>query len=119
MIAARDREFSQNESAEAALAVGTSYRQEMARLAGLSTMDVWYSHVDVAGLLSELTAAADKSGSKADKHMAVRTAKLIAKAHSRDSFQALSKLTTVIDGRLRILSDPPLLVPTEELFPHT
>jgi Uncharacterized protein conserved in bacteria (DUF2252) len=89
----------------------------MAQLAGLSTMDVWYSHIDVAGVLSELTAAADKSGSKADKHMAVRTAKTIAKAHSRDSFQALSKLTTVTDGRLQILSDPPLLVPTEELFP--
>jgi hypothetical protein len=117
VIAARDREFSESEAAEAALAVGTSYREEMARLAPLSTMDVWYSHIDVAGVLSELTAAAGKSGSKADKHMAERTAKLVAKARTRDSFQALSKLTTVADGRLRILSDPPLLIPTEELFP--
>src|ERR1700728_184741 len=50
VIAARDREFSESEAAEAALAVGTSYREEMARLAPLSTMDVWYSHIDVAGV---------------------------------------------------------------------
>jgi len=38
------------------------------------------------------------------------------KAHSRDSVQALAKLTKVVDGRARILSQPPLLVPLDELF---
>ncbi|MGO9333880.1 MAG: DUF2252 domain-containing protein [Acidimicrobiales bacterium] len=116
VIAARDREFTVKEARTAALEVGASYRREMARLAGLSTLDVWYSHIDVAGLLTELEATAGKTGSKADKHMAARTTQFIAKARTRDSLQALSKLTTVIEGQLRIVSDPPLIVPTEELF---
>ena len=116
VIAARDREFTDKESRIAALEVGASYRREMARLAGLSTLDVWYSHIDVADLLAELEAAAGKTGSKADKRMAARTAQAVTKAHTRDSLQALGKLTTVVDGQLRIVSDPPLIVPTEELF---
>ena len=42
--------------------------------------------------------------------------KLLAKAHTRDSTQALGKLTTVVDGRRRIISDPPMIVPVEEVF---
>jgi hypothetical protein len=116
VIAARDREFTAKEARTAALEVGASYRREMARLARLSTLDVWYSHIDVAALLAELEAMADKSGSRADRHMAARTAQIVTKAHTRDSLQALGKLTTVVDGQLRIVSDPPLVVPTEELF---
>ena len=116
VIAARDREFTEKEANTAALAVGASYRSEMSRLAGLSTMDVWYSHIDVAGLLAELQSMAAKTGSKADKRMASRTASMMTKARTRDSLQALGKLTTVVDGQLRIVSDPPFVVPTEEVF---
>ena len=42
----------------------------------------------------------------------------MAKARTRDSTQALAKLTTVQDGRRRIISDPPLVVPVEELATH-
>ncbi len=118
VIAARDREFSDKEARAAALAVGAGYRQEMARLAGMSTLAVWYSHVDVVGLLAELEAIAGSTGSKADKRMADRTAKIMSKARTRDSLQALDKLTTVVDGRRRFISDPPLIVPIEELFPQ-
>ncbi|MGA2836993.1 MAG: DUF2252 domain-containing protein [Acidimicrobiales bacterium] len=118
VIAARDREFTEKEARTAALEVGASYRREMARLAGLSTLDVWYSQIDVAGLLADLEATASKTGSKADKRMVSRTVQTITKARTRDSLQALSKLTTVVDGNLRIVSDPPLIVPTEELFPQ-
>ncbi len=116
VIAARDREFTAKEARAAAIEVGATYRREMARLAALSTLEVWYSHIDVAGLLAELEATAGKTGSKADKHMATRTAQIVTKARTRDSVQALSKLATVVDGQLRIVSDPPLIVPTEELF---
>ena len=42
--------------------------------------------------------------------------KLLAKAHTKDSTKALGKLTALIDGRRRIISDPPMIVPLEELF---
>jgi Uncharacterized protein conserved in bacteria (DUF2252) len=116
VIAARDREFTAKEARTAAIEVGASYRREMGRLAGMSTLDVWYSHIDVANLLAELEATAGETGSRAAKHMAARTAQIIVKARTRDSLQALGKLATVVDGRLRIVSDPPLIVPTEELF---
>src|SRR5271166_4023487 len=61
VIAARDREFTEKEARTAALEVGASYRGEMVRLAGLSTLDVWYSQIDVAGLLTELQATADRT----------------------------------------------------------
>ena len=41
---------------------------------------------------------------------------MVAKAHTQDSMKALSKLTTVVDGQRRIISDPPLIEPVEELF---
>src|ERR1019366_8313102 len=42
--------------------------------------------------------------------------KLLAKAHTRDSTQALGRLTTVVDRRRQIISDPPMIVPIEEVF---
>ena len=42
--------------------------------------------------------------------------KMLAKAHTRDSMQALGKLTTVVDGQRKIISDPPTIVPIEEVF---
>jgi hypothetical protein len=38
---------------------------------------------------------------------------------TRDSLQAFNKLTTVVGGQHRIASDPPLIVPLEELFTGT
>jgi uncharacterized protein (DUF2252 family) len=43
---------------------------------------------------------------------------MLAKARTRDSMQALNKLTTLVDGQRRIISDPPIVVPVEELFSH-
>jgi len=118
VIAARDREFTAKEARTAAVEVGAGYRREMARLAGMATLDVWYSSIDVAALLAELEVTASTTGSKSDRRMAARTTKIVSKARTRDSLQALSKLTTVVDGQLRIVSDPPLIVPIEELFPQ-
>ena len=52
-----------------------------------------------------------KAAKKAQK-TAEKTAE---KAHTRDSLQALSKLGEVVDGRYRIVSQPPIVVPAREL----
>src|SRR5271166_6201352 len=118
VIAARDREFTAKEARSAALNVGAMYREEMNRLAGMSTLDVWYSRIDVEALLADLQATAGSTDSKADKRMAAQTAKTLTKARAHDTLQALDKLTQVIDGNRRIVSDPPLIAPIEDLFPH-
>jgi uncharacterized protein (DUF2252 family) len=115
-IAGQDREFSAEEVRAATVMVGSSYRAEMVRLAGLSTLDVWYTHIDVASLLAQLEATAASSKSKADKRMAARTAAVVSKARTRDNLQALAKLTTVVDGRRQIVSDPPLIERIDEVF---
>ena len=43
--------------------------------------------------------------------------KAVAKARTRDSMQEVAKLTQVVDGQLRIITDPPLLVPIADLLP--
>jgi len=118
VIAARDQEFTEKEAAAAALQVGAAYRTEMRQLSSMSTLDVWYSRIDVATLLADLQATADVTGAKTDKRMAERTARIVSKARTRDSLQAVDKLTRVVDGERRIISDPPLIVPVEEVFPQ-
>jgi hypothetical protein len=46
-----------------------------------------------------------------------RLARGIAKAHSRDSMQALQKLTRIADGKPQIVPDPPLVIPLSSLLP--
>jgi uncharacterized protein (DUF2252 family) len=116
VIAARDRGFTKKEGSKAAVAAGASYRTEMLRLAGLGNLAVWYARVNIEEILAQLKAQAS-SGSKADKQMASRTTKTFAKARTRDSMQALDKLTQRVDGQRTIISDPPLIVPVQELFP--
>ena len=84
------------------------YRREMRRLAAMRTIDVWYERLDVGALeryRSEVTAKAAKRYDKAR-----------AKAESKNSLRAFAKLTHSVNGELRIISDPPLIVPVEEMF---
>ena len=43
------------------------------------------------------------------------SSKIAAKARTRDSLQALSKLAELVDGEYRIVSQPPIVVPLREL----
>ena len=118
-IAGRDRGFSDRERAEVVLDAVAGYRNEMAKLATMKDLDVWYSRMDIEKVLSELGGELGLTGKKqADKSLAkakVQAEKTLAKARTRDSMQALAKLTEVVDGETRFVSDPPLLVPIEEL----
>ena len=120
VIAGRDQSFSKKDCAAAARAVGTSYRKEMRQLAESGNLDVWYSKVDIeaiiAGLSARAASATSKAKSRRDEQMAAKASSIVAKSRTKDSLQALAKLTTVVDGRRRIISDPPLVVPLAELF---
>ena len=90
-------------------AVG-SYRQAMRTFAGMTNLDVWYAHAD----MDELRAQFDSQLQARQRKM---VDKGLAKARTRDSMQEVAKLTRMVDGRPRIISDPPLLVPIDELMP--
>jgi uncharacterized protein (DUF2252 family) len=117
VVACRHSGFSKDACAEAILGLGRVYREAMRLMAMQSNLEVWYSRVDVEAVLEALQRQAATTGSKAETRMAATAAKLVTKAHTKDSMKALDKLTTVVDGERRIISDPPLIVPAEELVP--
>jgi uncharacterized protein (DUF2252 family) len=107
-VAGRDRGFSAKQRRSAVLACSAAYRGEMQRLAGLRDVDIWYQHVDAQAL-------ADAFAPHASKKQARAFQKSVAKAQSKDSTRAFTKLAATVDGTPRIISDPPLVVPIREL----
>ncbi len=86
------------------------YREAMRCFAGQGNQAVWYARADVAELREQFRPQLSaQTRKKADQ--------VTAKARTRDSMQALGKLTRVVDGRPRIMADPPLLVPADDLVP--
>ncbi len=58
---------------------------------------------------------ADREAEKAAKTAGKRAEKTLAKAHTRDSLQAVSKLCEQVGGQYRIVSQPPIVVPARDL----
>jgi len=109
IVAGRGNGFPARACRKIALAAAEGYRSAMREFAGQSFLDVWYAHLDVEPAIRELT-----SEIKAKRLRAFE--KLLAKAHTKDSTSALAKLTVEVDGQRQIISDPPTIVPIEELF---
>jgi len=109
-VAARDNGLTAKQRREVVVASAARYRQAMREFAAMTNLDVWYAHADI----TELRAQFD---SRLRERQRRELDKGLAKARTRDSMQQLAKLTRVVDGRPRIISDPPLLVPVDELVP--
>ena len=109
VVAARDHGFADSRGRAAARGSARAYRTQMQRFAGMTFLDVWYSRIDVDGLVRIY----DAVESKADVR---RRHRLIEKAKRRTSVAALAKLCQQVDGEYRIQSAPPLIVrvPVEE-----
>jgi uncharacterized protein DUF2252 len=107
-IAGRDRDFSDGERRAARLASARGYRLWMRRLAEETNLDVWYAHLDVEKVEQHLREQEATT-------QAANVAKEAAKARTKDSMKAFSKLTHEVDGEPRIVSDPPLIVPAAEI----
>jgi len=109
-VAGRDNGFPAKARRQAALAAAEAYRTAMRAFAGQPFLEVWYAHLDIEEAIGQFRSQVDAKKFKAAE-------KLLAKAHTRDSTQALGKLTTLVGGRRRIISAPPMIVPVEEVFP--
>jgi uncharacterized protein (DUF2252 family) len=120
VVAGRDNGFTAKQSRRTTLTAVEAYRTAMQGFATQSILDVWYAHLNIEDAVAEYRSTLSAGKLKARKADLKATDKLLAKAHSRDSLQAISKLTTMTDGRRRIISDPPLIVPIDQLagFDH-
>jgi uncharacterized protein (DUF2252 family) len=136
-VAGLNNGFTEPDARAATHAAVTAYREAMAEFARMRTMDVWYASLDenklinaVRGAVAETAKVAKAAKKKKKKKRKakkvrgdVRLAKLAAeraeksreKAHTHDSLQALSKLGEVVDGKYRIVSQPPIIVPLRDL----
>ena len=133
-IAARNNGFSKSDALTCTQASVAAYREAMAEFAGMRTLDIWYAHLDEDEVMRGIrrTVAEVENQKKVKKRgkrgledkareaKAARRAEKTAeknrmKAHTRDSLQALSKLGELVDGRYRIVSQPPIVVPARDL----
>jgi uncharacterized protein (DUF2252 family) len=113
-IAARNNGFKKADARLVTQAAVTAYRQAMASFATMGLMETWYSRLDEDQLLGGIRSSG--VGSNRAEKRAVKTAERnIAKARTRDSLQALSKLCEVVDGKYRIVSQAPVLVPARDI----
>ena len=108
LIAARSNGFSVADQERAVLETAEEYRVAMAGFAAMRNLDVWYAHLDVEDTLARL-------GSQLKPRLMKRTEKNLAKARTRDSSSAFSKLTQRVGGEPRFIADPPLVVPAADL----
>jgi uncharacterized protein (DUF2252 family) len=110
-VAGRDNGFAGKDRRQIVLAAAKSYRTAMRAFADQHFMDVWYAHLNVDDAIGEF-----RSQLKAKR--VKTTEKLVARAHAQDSVRAQAKLTTEAGGQRRIVSDPPLIEPVEDIFPE-
>ena len=108
-VAGRGNGFTGQDRRKIILAGVERYRTAMREFAGQPFLAVWYAHLDVDDAIAQYQSQMKKKRVKA-------TEKMVAKAHTADSMKAQRKLTTVTDGQRRIISDPPLIEPVEEVF---
>ncbi|MCS5719671.1 DUF2252 domain-containing protein [Herbiconiux sp. CPCC 205763] len=114
-IAARHRGFSDADRRATVLAVAGAYRSAIRRAASGRVLDSWYERLEANEVRALLREAAAEGTAK--QHQMKVTESTIASANEHDSARAFSKLVREVDGRLKFVSTPPLIVPVEELPP--
>ena len=107
----------------------------------MRTLDVWYARMSEQDIQDEMRAAQEEAcgcrrvedgerqgrqeeagdqgrqgrGQPTSPTSIKAATKALRKAHTRDSLQALARFAEVVDGRYRIVSQPPVVVPLREL----
>jgi uncharacterized protein (DUF2252 family) len=114
-VAGRYRGWTEAERREITVESVRGYRERMRRAAESRVLDAWYDRIN-ADQISAWVREAHRDA-RVDKEQVKRTEAVLAKARTRDSLRAFSKLVRVVDGQLRITADPPLIVPVEDLQP--
>jgi uncharacterized protein (DUF2252 family) len=107
-VASRHLDYRSVDRDRAVIGVVRAYRQAIREFAAMGDLDVWYARLDADSIIRELRAAHNRKGAAIVRRSSV-------KARSNDGLRQLAKLTELVDGQPRIVSDPPLLVPIGEL----
>ena len=115
VVAGRDNGFSKKQYRKATLAAVESYRTAMRAFAAQPILSVWYAHLQMEQALAKYKSSLGARKLKERKARLKATDAALAKARTRDSLQAIGKLTTVVDGKRQIVSNPPLVVRLDDM----
>jgi uncharacterized protein (DUF2252 family) len=108
-VAGRDRGHTRKQRAAIIRETAAGYREAMRDFAAMRNLDVFYARFDAEDVLT-------RYGDQATAGMRKRADKVITKAYTSDSMKALERLTTIVDGEPRIVSDPPLVECMDDLL---
>ncbi len=107
-VASRARNFTTSERSSIVYQGIRKYQQAMLEFSQMHNLDIWYSKLDTDSI-------ARQWGKEAGAELMKRMRQTATKATTKDHLKAMAKLTQTVDGELRFLSDPPLLVPMSEI----
>ena len=110
VVASRENGHNVKDQRRIVLDTVAQYREAMREFAGSDNLAVWYARIDADELLRE---RAPEYKAKEVKP----TERSLAKARTRDSMSAFSKLTQITDGQVRIVDQSPLIVPIDAFAP--
>jgi uncharacterized protein (DUF2252 family) len=109
-VAARANGFSDKARRKIVTSTVNRYRTAMRGFARMSNLDVWYARADMDQVRAQFDAQLkNRQRAAVDKNLA--------KARTRDSTRDVARLTHLVGGQPKISSDPPLVVPLDELLP--
>ena len=112
-VMGRDRGFSPADRRTIVMAGVREYRDRMRRAAGMGGLQAWYEHLEAGELLKLVRQ--EVAVKRVSKREARAQEDMVAKARSRDSTRVLARRADVIEGELRIVAEPPIIVPIEDL----
>jgi uncharacterized protein (DUF2252 family) len=116
VIAALDNGFTKKQYRRITLAAVESYRTAMRAFAAQPILSVWYAHLPIEQALAEYRATLNARQLKERKDRLKAAEGALAKARTRDSLQAIGKLTRLVDGKREIIKNPPLISSLEDMI---
>ena len=108
-IAGRERGFDRSARRGLAVAAAEAYRTAMREFATMGNLEVWYTRLSAASIV-------ERWGDRIDTKTMRGFERRMQKAMTRDSVRATSKLTRLVDGTRRMVSDPPLVLSLDDLM---
>lgn len=112
-VMGRDRGFSRAERRDAVTACVREYRDRMRQAAAMGTLEAWYDHLEAGHLLDQVARDVRAGAVSRREHRSLR--RQVAKARTRDSARVATRRVGRVGDELRIVADPPLIVPLEDL----
>jgi len=107
-IAGRNNGYPGSVRRKIVIATVAAYRNAMREFADRTVLEVWYAHGAAEVVRQQFDPKLDETSRK-------RLNRSISKAQTKDHLGALSRFAGIENGELKIIADPPLIVPAGQL----